>query len=339
MDYSFKHPGMENRPSIQINRWVIFSKHKTWKTLRWWEVEKRVCFLNKSGSARLTDANATWTISIYQQRTPIHNILFRIRIRALPFEPNSTLVAVKKNILLLPACLLLGRLGLGSVGGTREELKVELLLLRVQNSQLRWFGNLVRIPPQWLPGEVLLCGRSAWGCFEIPWLTGGIWWGEKLLGLHAEAVTSPPGPRDRSTMNLAELFFGHFNKKKEASSSSFQSFFRVTLFTAHQNSSSPKLILPVGWRDLPWSTASNDVFSRHMKWIRNQEFVSVFGGIIFATSRSDINIKSKICKKENSSMSSINLQESLKNTTKADDATILWFFSWRTEYHINDTQI
>uniref|UniRef100_A0A3Q3XBL8 RING-type domain-containing protein n=1 Tax=Mola mola TaxID=94237 RepID=A0A3Q3XBL8_MOLML len=37
----------------------------------------------------------------------------------------------------------------------REELRVEPLLLRVERSQLRWFGHLGRMPPGRLPGEVL----------------------------------------------------------------------------------------------------------------------------------------------------------------------------------------
>ena len=36
----------------------------------------------------------------------------------------------------------------------REELGVEPLLLRVERSQLRWFGHLVRMPPGRLPREV-----------------------------------------------------------------------------------------------------------------------------------------------------------------------------------------
>ncbi|TWW67376.1 hypothetical protein D4764_02G0004170 [Takifugu flavidus] len=36
----------------------------------------------------------------------------------------------------------------------REELRVEPLLLRVERSQTRWLGHLVRMPPGRLPGEV-----------------------------------------------------------------------------------------------------------------------------------------------------------------------------------------
>ncbi|TWW73527.1 hypothetical protein D4764_15G0009210 [Takifugu flavidus] len=35
-----------------------------------------------------------------------------------------------------------------------EELRVEPLLLRVERSQMRWLGHLVRMPPGRLPGEV-----------------------------------------------------------------------------------------------------------------------------------------------------------------------------------------
>ncbi|TWW59434.1 hypothetical protein D4764_06G0009640 [Takifugu flavidus] len=35
----------------------------------------------------------------------------------------------------------------------REELGVEPLLLRVERSQMRWLGHLVRMPPGRLPGE------------------------------------------------------------------------------------------------------------------------------------------------------------------------------------------
>ncbi|KAI3363623.1 hypothetical protein L3Q82_001260 [Scortum barcoo] len=37
---------------------------------------------------------------------------------------------------------------------TREELGVELLLLRIERSQLRWLGHLFRMPPGRLPREV-----------------------------------------------------------------------------------------------------------------------------------------------------------------------------------------
>ena len=35
-----------------------------------------------------------------------------------------------------------------------EELRVKLLLFRVEGSQLQWFGHLVRIPPRCLPGDM-----------------------------------------------------------------------------------------------------------------------------------------------------------------------------------------
>ncbi len=37
---------------------------------------------------------------------------------------------------------------------TREELRVEPLLLDIERSQLRWLGHLFQMPPGHLPGEV-----------------------------------------------------------------------------------------------------------------------------------------------------------------------------------------
>ena len=42
----------------------------------------------------------------------------------------------------------------------QERLKVEPLLLHIKRSQLRRFGDLVRIPPGRLPGEVFPQGRA-----------------------------------------------------------------------------------------------------------------------------------------------------------------------------------
>nr|XP_054604743.1 uncharacterized protein LOC129165490 [Nothobranchius furzeri]XP_054604744.1 uncharacterized protein LOC129165490 [Nothobranchius furzeri]XP_054604745.1 uncharacterized protein LOC129165491 [Nothobranchius furzeri] len=42
----------------------------------------------------------------------------------------------------------------------REGLGVEPLLLRIERSQLRWFGHLVRMPPGRLPGEVFRAGPA-----------------------------------------------------------------------------------------------------------------------------------------------------------------------------------
>ncbi|TWW71157.1 hypothetical protein D4764_17G0006400 [Takifugu flavidus] len=43
----------------------------------------------------------------------------------------------------------------------REELGVEPLLLRVEKSQMRWLGHLVRMPPGRLPGEVFRACSSS----------------------------------------------------------------------------------------------------------------------------------------------------------------------------------
>ncbi len=70
---------------------------------------------------------------------------------------------------------------------TREELRVEPLLLDIERSQLRWLGHLFRMPPGRLPGEVFRArptgrrprgrpstrwrdygSRLAWECLGIP---------------------------------------------------------------------------------------------------------------------------------------------------------------------------
>ena len=48
----------------------------------------------------------------------------------------------------------------------REGFGVEPLLLRIERSQMRWLGHLVRMPPGRLPGEVFRAcpsGRRPWG--------------------------------------------------------------------------------------------------------------------------------------------------------------------------------
>ncbi|KAK0150407.1 Craniofacial development protein 2 [Merluccius polli] len=54
----------------------------------------------------------------------------------------------------------------------REELGVDPLLLRVERSQMRWLGHLVRMPPGRLPGEVFRArptGRRPWGRPRTRW--------------------------------------------------------------------------------------------------------------------------------------------------------------------------
>ncbi len=67
----------------------------------------------------------------------------------------------------------------------RDGLGVELLLLCVKRSQLRWFGHLVRTPPGRLPMEMLQASpvgkRSASQ-------SGLMWPGKDSLGLPAEAA-------------------------------------------------------------------------------------------------------------------------------------------------------
>ena len=55
---------------------------------------------------------------------------------------------------------------------TREELRVEPLLLHIERSQLRWLGHLYQMPPGRLPWEVFLAcpaGRRPRGRPRTRW--------------------------------------------------------------------------------------------------------------------------------------------------------------------------
>ncbi|KAF7641622.1 hypothetical protein LDENG_00275920 [Lucifuga dentata] len=54
----------------------------------------------------------------------------------------------------------------------QEGLGVELLLLRIERSQLRWFGHLIRMTPGRLPREVFQAcptGKRPWGRPRTRW--------------------------------------------------------------------------------------------------------------------------------------------------------------------------
>ena len=65
---------------------------------------------------------------------------------------RSRIQAAEMGFLCRVAGVSLGDKGRSSV--IREGLGVEPLLLRVERSQLRWFGHLVRMPPGRLPREL-----------------------------------------------------------------------------------------------------------------------------------------------------------------------------------------
>ena len=68
----------------------------------------------------------------------------------------------------------------------REGLGVEPLLLRVESSQSRWFGHLVRMPPGRLPGEVFQAhpaGRRPKGRPRTRWRDYISWLAWERLGI------------------------------------------------------------------------------------------------------------------------------------------------------------
>ncbi|KAK3524499.1 hypothetical protein QTP70_029268 [Hemibagrus guttatus] len=91
---------------------------------------------------------------------------------------------------------------------TREELRVEPLLLHIERGQLRWLGHLFRMPPGCLPGEVFRAcptGKRPRGRPRTRWrdyvsrLNGSVWgegatqlFDERIIaiGMHFDKISS-----------------------------------------------------------------------------------------------------------------------------------------------------
>jgi len=83
--------------------------------------------------------------------------------------------------------------------GIRRELRVEPLLLRLQRSQLRWFRDLVRIPPGRLPLEVFRAcptKRRPQGRPRTPWRDFMSLLAWERLGIQRDELKSVAGERD-----------------------------------------------------------------------------------------------------------------------------------------------
>ncbi|XP_061762964.1 retrovirus-related Pol polyprotein from type-2 retrotransposable element R2DM isoform X1 [Nerophis ophidion] len=85
------------------------------------------------------------------------------------------------------------------VAGLWEELKVKPLLLHVERSQMRWFGHLVRMPPERLPREVFRArptGRRPRGRPRTRWedYVSRLAW--ERLGIPREELDEVTGERE-----------------------------------------------------------------------------------------------------------------------------------------------
>ncbi|KAK0131113.1 hypothetical protein N1851_034188 [Merluccius polli] len=106
--------------------------------------------------------------------------------------PGTMKVHLVKNIE-LPLCMKVR----SSV--IREELGVDPLLLRVERSQMRWLGHLVRMPPGRLPGEVFRArptGRRPRGRPRTRWrdYVSRLAW--ERLGIPQEELAEVAGERE-----------------------------------------------------------------------------------------------------------------------------------------------
>ncbi|KAG1932899.1 hypothetical protein F2P79_020886 [Pimephales promelas] len=105
---------------------------------------------------------------------------------------------------------------------TREELRVEPLLLHIERGQLRWLGHLFRMPPGRLPGEVFRArptgrrprgrprtrwrdyvSRLAWECLGIPQKSWSKCLGRGKSGhLCLDCCPRDPAPDERKKMMM-----------------------------------------------------------------------------------------------------------------------------------------
>ena len=81
----------------------------------------------------------------------------------------------------------------------REGLGVEPLLLRIERSQMRWLGHLVRMPPGCLPVKVFQArptGRRPRGRPRTRWRDYVSWLALERLGVPPEELEEVAGDRD-----------------------------------------------------------------------------------------------------------------------------------------------
>ena len=90
----------------------------------------------------------------------------------------------------------------------RKSLDIEPLLLRIERSQLRWFGHVSRMPQERLPKQTLLAicdGKRPVGRPRTRWQTYIEDLGWNRLGLHPEEMKDVVGDREVWRLNLELL--------------------------------------------------------------------------------------------------------------------------------------
>ena len=90
----------------------------------------------------------------------------------------------------------------------RKSLNIEPLLLRIERSQLRWFGHVSRMPQERLPKQVLLAkanGRRPVGRVRTRWTDYIEDLGWNRLGLHPSEMMVVMEDRDVWRLNLELL--------------------------------------------------------------------------------------------------------------------------------------
>ena len=90
----------------------------------------------------------------------------------------------------------------------RKSLNIEPLLLRIERSQLRWFGHVSRMPQERFPKQALFAkanGRRPVGRFRTRWTDYIEDFGWNYLGLHQSGMMDVIEDREVWQLNLELL--------------------------------------------------------------------------------------------------------------------------------------
>ncbi|KAK0144601.1 putative uncharacterized transposon-derived protein F52C9.6 [Merluccius polli] len=130
----------------------------------------------------------------------------------------------------------------------REELRVDPLLLRIERSQMRWLGHLVRMPPGCLPDEVLRArptGRRPRGRLRTRWrdYVSRLAW--ERLGIPREELDEVAEEREVWASLLRLLPPATHGKKMDVQL--LGSYMQIRGYSLFKNKFSWILVAPVPW--------------------------------------------------------------------------------------------
>jgi len=155
-----------NQTAPTLTLWALTLLLLVWDDLR---VGLRTMWLKKEQERSLL--KSFWMLLIFKcLHFALFSLLFHYELWVVTERMRSRIQAAEMSF--LPRVAGLSRRDRVRSSDIRRELRVELLLLRFERSQLRWLGHLIRMPPGCLPLEVFWArptGRRPWGKPRIHW--------------------------------------------------------------------------------------------------------------------------------------------------------------------------